>query len=104
MNLLSLKVCTHAMSSVNFTRNNEARLLPLARGLLYFSFSAPSDLMAYASRIGEMPAYSTVYNTLKSLAAHEATITATHASDPNQWHFLQIDNVQNYTRQQDHRI
>jgi hypothetical protein len=28
-------------------------------------------LMAYASRIGEMPTYSTVYNTLKCLATHE---------------------------------
>ena len=92
--LPSLKVCTHALSSLNFTRNNEARLLPLARGLLYFSFSAPADLMAYASRIGDMPAYSTIYNTLKGLAAHEATITAAHGSDAQKWGFLQFDNVQ----------
>ena len=84
--------------------NNEARLLPLARGLLYFSFSAPADLMAYASRIGDMPAYSTIYNTLKGLAAHEASLTAAHASDEQKWGFLQFDNVQNYTRQRDHRI
>jgi len=45
--------------------------------------------MAFASRIGEMPVYSTVYNTLKGLAI---------------WGFLRFDNVQNYTRQRDHRI
>ena len=92
------------LSSLIFTGNNEARLVPLARGLLYFSFSAPANLMAYASRIGEMSAYSTVYNTLKGLATHEATITAAHASNPNKWDFLQFDNVQNYARQRDHRI
>ena len=102
--LPSLKVCTHTLSSLNFTRNNEARLLPLARGLLYFSFSAPADLMAYESRIGDMPAYSTIYNSLKGLAAHEAIITAAHASDAQKWGFLQFDNVQNYTRQRDQRI
>ena len=43
---------------------------------LDFSFSVPTDLMAYASWISEMPAYSTVYNAFKGLATHEATITA----------------------------
>jgi hypothetical protein len=60
--------------------------------------------MAYASRVGDMPAYSTIYNALKGLAAHEATITAACASDTKKWGFLQFDNVQNYTRQRDHRI
>ena len=60
--------------------------------------------MAYASRIGEMPADSTMYNTLKGLATYEATITAAHASNPNKWGFLKFDNVQDYTRQRDHRI
>jgi hypothetical protein len=57
--------------------------------------------MAYASRIGEIPAYSTVYN---ALATHKTTITAAHSSNPNKWGFLQFDNVQNYGRQRDHRI
>ena len=78
--------------------------MPLARGLLYFAFSAPADLMAYGSRIGDMPAYSTIYNALKGLAAHKATITASRASNTQKWGFLQFDNVQNYTRQRDHRI
>ena len=60
--------------------------------------------MAYASRIGDMPAYSTIYNALKGLATHEAILTAAHASDEQKWGFLQFDNVQNYARQRDHRI
>lgn len=78
--------------------------MPLARGLLYFSFSAPVDLMAYGSRIGEMPAYSTIYNSLKGLSAHEGSVTLKIGQDPTKWGFLQFDNVQNYARQRDHRI
>ncbi|KAF8872739.1 hypothetical protein BD779DRAFT_1708992 [Infundibulicybe gibba] len=97
-------VCTHAISALNFARNNEARLLPLARGLLYFAFSAPIDLIAYNSRIGEMPAYSTISRALKGLSDHEATITLAHGRNPIKCGMLQFDNVQNYLRQRDPRI
>ena len=80
---------THTLSSLNFTQNNEAHILPLARGLLYFSFSAPANLIA-TNQVGEMPAYSTIYNALKGLAAHEATITASCASDPTKMGFPSI--------------
>ena len=52
-------------------------LLPLARGLPYSAFSAPADLPAYSSRIGEtwMPAYSTISRALSGLSSHEASIT-----------------------------
>jgi hypothetical protein len=60
--------------------------------------------MAYGSRIGDMPAYTTVQNALKGLAAHETLIVKAHVKDPTKSGFLQFDNVQNYTRQRDHRI
>jgi hypothetical protein len=101
---MALKVCTHVISTLNFTRNNKARLLPLVRGLLYFAFSAPADLVAYGSRIGEMPAYSTIYKALKGLSTHAAAVTMTHARDPTKGGFLQIDNVQYYKNQRDIRI
>ncbi|KAG6824881.1 hypothetical protein H0H92_005539 [Tricholoma furcatifolium] len=97
-------VCAHAISALNFSRNNEARLLPLTRGLLYFAFSAPVDLFAYGSRIGEMPAYSTIYRALINFSAHEAAIISAHASNPQTAGCAQIDNVQNYLLQRDHRI
>lgn len=99
-----MQVCTHALSALNFARNNEARLLPLARGLLYFAFSAPSDLFAYSSRVGEMPAYTTIRRALKGLSDHEAAVTLAHGQDPTTTGFLQSDNVQNYLRQRDPRI
>ncbi|RDB30543.1 hypothetical protein Hypma_007322 [Hypsizygus marmoreus] len=97
-------VCTHVISALDFARNNEARLLPLARGLLYFAFSAPADLFAYGSRVGEMPAYSTISRALSDLSAHEADLIRVHASDPNTCGAVQIDNVQNYLLQRDMRI
>jgi hypothetical protein len=60
--------------------------------------------MAYGSRIGDIPAYTTIQNALKGLAAHESLIVKAHAKDPTKLGFLQFDNVQNYTRQRDHRI
>lgn len=62
------------------------------------------DLISYGSRIAEMSTYSTIYNTLKSLATHEASITQDHARDKTLHGFLQFDNVQNYTRQRDHHV
>jgi hypothetical protein len=76
-------------------------LLPLARGLLYFSFSAPVDLFAYSSCIGKMPAYSTISRTLSGLSSHEARITAAQAQDPSGVRSVQVDNVQNFLPQRD---
>lgn len=60
--------------------------------------------MAYGSRIGEMPSYSTVYNSLKGLSIHEGSVTFEIGHDSTKWGFLQFDNVQNYARQRDNRI
>ena len=78
--------------------------MPLARGLLYFASSAPVDLFAYGSRTGEMPAYSTISNTLQGLSDQEAAVTTSHGRDPTKFGVLQFDNVQNYLRQRDPRI
>lgn len=76
----------------------------MTQGLLYFASSAPVDLFAYRSRIGDMPAYSTVSRALKGLSEYEAAITLDHGQDPTKFRVLQFDNVQNYLRQRDHRI
>jgi len=57
MSLLNQKVeqaasvITHTILSLNFARNNEARLLPLARGLLYFAFFAPVTVLEHSMLI-----------------------------------------------------
>lgn len=76
--------------TLNFARNNEARLLPLARG--HFASSAPVDLFAYGSRIGEMPAYSTIINTLQGLSDQDAASVAKVQFSSVLWHFLRTEN------------
>ncbi|KAH6876910.1 hypothetical protein BKA70DRAFT_1023112, partial [Coprinopsis sp. MPI-PUGE-AT-0042] len=94
-------VCIDALSSLNFARNSEARLLPLMKGLLYFAHSAPVELIAYGSRVGAMPSYQTIYNTAKHVAEHEAKKTFEEGRDPNLVVVIQADNVQNYLCQRD---
>ncbi|KAJ3793040.1 hypothetical protein GGU11DRAFT_854030 [Lentinula aff. detonsa] len=96
-------VITHCISALNFCLNQRANWLPVARGILYFAHSAPVDLFAYESRIGTMPAYSTIYGILRELGCYEAIASETAGRDPAQWGKLFIDNVQNYLRQRDMR-
>ncbi|RXW12118.1 hypothetical protein EST38_g13736 [Candolleomyces aberdarensis] len=97
-------VVTHSLSSLNFSQNNEARLLPLARGILSFAHSVPVDIMAYSCRVAEMPAYCTILDLVKGLGAQESTKLLELGRDTMKAGFLQFDNVQNYMRQWDHRI
>ncbi|KAF5335156.1 hypothetical protein D9611_010860 [Ephemerocybe angulata] len=97
-------VVINALSTLNFTRNNEARLLPLMKGLLYFAHSAPVDLISYNSRTGDMPAYTTIYKAVKHLGKQESAATLARGRDPKVVGVIQFDNVQNYTKQRDHRV
>ncbi|KAJ7842924.1 hypothetical protein B0H13DRAFT_2364986 [Mycena leptocephala] len=97
-------VITHTISALNFCRTDQANLLPLARGILYFGSSAPIELMNYDSRIGNMPSYSTVRHALLGLSAQEALDTAAHGKDPMKAGSLLIDNCQNQDKQRDLRI
>ena len=99
-----LKVCTHALAALNFSRNQQARRLPVAKGILFFAVSAPVDLFSYESRIGNMPSYSSIYRTLRSLADQETAATQAHGRDASKWGIMWIDNVQQYIRQRDLRI
>ncbi|KAJ6602569.1 hypothetical protein DFH09DRAFT_899640 [Mycena vulgaris] len=98
------QVITHAIASLNFCRTDQANLLPLMRGILYFGSSAPVELMNYNSMIGNMPAPATIRRALISLSTEEARATQAHGQDPDTAGFLLVDNCQNYHRQRDLRI
>ncbi|KAJ7147592.1 hypothetical protein C8R43DRAFT_889597 [Mycena crocata] len=98
-----IQVIIHTLADLLFCRTGHANLLPLARGILYFGSSVPVDIMAYNSRIGTMPSYSTIHNTLEGLD-EEALVTAMHGGDPTKAGSLLIDNVQNLSRVRDFRI
>ncbi|KAJ7805241.1 hypothetical protein B0H14DRAFT_3485292 [Mycena olivaceomarginata] len=97
-------VVTHAIAAMNFCRSDNANLLPLARGILYFGSSAPVELMNYNCRIGSMPAPQTIRRSMITLSEDEAKVTREHGSDPETVGFLNVDNCQNYHRQNDLRI
>ncbi|KAJ2972242.1 hypothetical protein NUW54_g12312 [Trametes sanguinea] len=97
-------VVTNVISMLDFSRSNRANLLPTARALLHFALSAPYDLYHYNSRIGFMPAYSTVYRTLEELARQEAAAARSYGRAIGSVGHLWFDNVQNYLLQRDPRI
>ncbi|KAJ7580007.1 hypothetical protein C8J56DRAFT_1058311 [Mycena floridula] len=97
-------VITHALGALDFSRNSQAKRLALARGLLYFAASAPVDLFAYESRVGTMPAYTTIYKALKHLADQSAARLRTVGADPLKWGVVILDNVQAYKCKRDMRI
>ncbi|KAJ7735335.1 hypothetical protein B0H16DRAFT_1256415, partial [Mycena metata] len=105
-----IHVMTHAIAAMNFCRTDQANLLPLARGILYFGSSAPVELMNYNCRIGSMPAPQTIRRSMITLSEEEAKkITGggfpdAHGADPETAGFLIVDNCQNYHKQNDLRI
>jgi len=53
------RVATHVMSVLNFSRNQEAQLLPTLEAMYQFATLASYDTFAYSSRIARTTAYST---------------------------------------------
>ncbi|KAI0348908.1 hypothetical protein OH77DRAFT_1440721, partial [Trametes cingulata] len=97
-------VAVNAISILNFSRSSCANLLPTTYGLMYFALSAPFDLFHIGSRIGLMPAYTTIYRDLERLGAHAAESVQALGRDAARCGVIWLDNVQNYLRQRDMRI
>ncbi|KAJ7888701.1 hypothetical protein B0H13DRAFT_2341848 [Mycena leptocephala] len=95
-------VIIHALADLLFCQTKNANLLPLARGILYFGCSVQVDIMAYNSRIGTMPSYSTIRHHLEGLSSEEALVISRHGSDPTKAGLLLFDNIQNLARVWDH--
>ncbi|KAJ3817574.1 hypothetical protein F5880DRAFT_1492702 [Lentinula raphanica] len=97
-------VVTHSIAALNFALNRYANWLPVARGIFYFSTSAPVDTIAYESRTATMPSYSTLYGLLRELGMAEGRATQSAGSDPKLWGKVFFDNTQRYLRQRDMRF
>ncbi|KAJ7201497.1 hypothetical protein B0H12DRAFT_1036342 [Mycena haematopus] len=108
-------VVAHCLSMLDFCKNDEARLLPLARGILYLSSLVPADIIAYNSRIAGMPAVSTIKTALRKFSDQKAVAIRRRGRDVTTWvgpdgrlHTnalaLVFDNVQHFMRQRDLRI
>ncbi|KAH7920579.1 hypothetical protein BV22DRAFT_996910, partial [Leucogyrophana mollusca] len=97
-------VAVHTISSMNFSRNNEAQLLPAARGIYDFAMSVSSEVFEYNSRIGSTVAWSTVRRALQEMSRQEEKRVRECGRELANWGVLVTDNVQNYLLQRDARI
>jgi hypothetical protein len=100
---------------LDFCQNDEARLLPLARGILYLSSLVSVDIIAYNSRIAGMPAVGTIKRALKKFSDQKAVAIRMRGRNITAWVgpdgllytnaiALIFNNVQHFQRQRDLRI
>ncbi|KAF4596165.1 hypothetical protein EYR40_008153 [Pleurotus pulmonarius] len=106
----------HALAALDFCRSTNARLAPLARGILYLSSTVPMDIITYNSRIGNMPSPNTLKTALRLFSDEKAIIirslgqdTETYQDDATGEEYIYVnkllfDNVQHFFKQRDLRI
>ena len=101
---LHVKVTTHVLSTLNFSFSENICHLPKIQGILYFACGAPTLLFSTNSRIGNTPAYSTIYRTLEGLSKQQAKDTEEMGRHLDKWPIIRFDNVQSYSKRRDLRI
>ncbi|KAK7015997.1 hypothetical protein R3P38DRAFT_2542898, partial [Favolaschia claudopus] len=74
-------VVIHCLSMLDFCKNSEARLLPLANGILYLSSLVPNDIVAFNSRLAAMPAVNTIKAALKDFSKQKAVSIRSRGRD-----------------------
>ncbi|KAI5887688.1 uncharacterized protein SCHCODRAFT_01174966 [Schizophyllum commune H4-8] len=94
-------VATNVISTMLFSRSDRANLLPIASGILHFGCLAAFDLYRYHSRIGNMPAYTTIMRAMRRLAEHSTAEALAYGSNPSTLNILRGDNVHNYHQHRD---
>ncbi|KAF9487211.1 hypothetical protein BDN71DRAFT_1514192 [Pleurotus eryngii] len=97
-------VATRALSSIAFSRNSRAKLVPADFGVLLFACQANRYLHAHASHLGLVPSYDSTYRLLKKYAKHDLAVIHSLASSDTSAVIIWLDNVQTYVRLRDLRI
>ncbi|KAJ7289648.1 hypothetical protein C8J57DRAFT_1430275 [Mycena rebaudengoi] len=107
-------VVTTCLSMLDYCKNDEARLIPLAQGILYLSSCVPIDIILYNSRIAGMPAVNTIKHALKGFSDQKAivirqrgrnvVIVKRNGRNMTKVKVLIFDNVQHFMRERDLRI
>ena len=85
-----------ALSTISYSCNMHAKLLPSDKSLLLFACQANHYLYAYDSRVGMATSYHAVYNALKKLSDHDLQRIKDIATDPESAVSVCLDNVQYY--------
>ncbi|KAH9917526.1 hypothetical protein B0H21DRAFT_879595 [Amylocystis lapponica] len=99
-----LLTITEILSDIAYCRTSHARLLPAARGILYFACGAQQTLFDYNSRVGHTPSWNTTNATLKRLADQDAEVVRAIGRDATRAAILRFDNVQKYAKQREMRL
>ncbi|KAJ7737980.1 hypothetical protein B0H16DRAFT_1325652 [Mycena metata] len=108
-------VVISCLSTLDFCKNDQARLLPLARGILYLSSNVPAEIIAHSCRLGTTPSIKTITTALEGFSDQKAIIIRTRGRDISVIHnpdgslttmakVIIFDNVQHFHRQRDLRI
>ncbi|KAJ3729759.1 hypothetical protein C8R42DRAFT_569719 [Lentinula raphanica] len=97
-------VATYAISSLLFSKNRNANLLPAEKGLLLFACGANRYLFDHESRIGALTNYTTVLDALDRYAKadHQAILKIARSTDESG--VLRFDNMQKQVHARFERI
>ncbi|KAJ3990795.1 hypothetical protein F5050DRAFT_1882744, partial [Lentinula boryana] len=87
-------VVTYAMSSICYSRNRNAKLLPADKGLLLFASRANRYIFSHESRIGASISYNATLKMLNKYAMHDGCAVREIAADPCKNGIIHFDNVQ----------
>ncbi|KAJ4001908.1 hypothetical protein F5050DRAFT_1559760 [Lentinula boryana] len=87
-------VAAHAISSLIFSRNRNANLLPTDKGMLLFSCDANRYLFAHESRIGASVSYHAVLDALDHFAQADGESVLAMAWDEDGSGIVRFDNLQ----------
>jgi hypothetical protein len=91
--------------SLTFGRSNRANLYPICRGIWYFAVKAHQSVFRVESRLAQSVAYTSVYAALRAMAERTlADLKEAFHPDSGQSVSVVSDNVQEFQKQQDHRI
>ncbi|KAJ7444410.1 hypothetical protein B0H11DRAFT_1616710, partial [Mycena galericulata] len=108
-------VVTSCLAALDFCKNDNARLLPLARGILYLSSNVPMEIMSHNSRLAHTPSVNTIKVALRGFSDQKAIVIRTRGRDVSvtnhsdgrittMANVLIFDNVQHFHKQRDFRI
>ncbi|KAJ7732866.1 hypothetical protein B0H16DRAFT_1468379 [Mycena metata] len=102
------------IAMIDFCRNHNARLYPLARGILYLSSHVPVDIITLNSHLGTMPSLGTIKSCLRGFSNQKAIKVRAMGRDTAvvevkgekmvKANVLIFDNSQHYRRQRERRI
>lgn len=98
------KVALEAISSLNFSHTKFARLHAAVRSVMLFANGAARGVFNYASRIAFAQSYNATYATLARFSAQRAAYLKVAGRDRKIGLMMRFDNVQEYTKDREHRM